>query len=193
MTILLLTLLIINLSLSAYLIGKVWNIKEVTVKETVKEIREVAVEKIVYKFPELMSVDPLYIAKMPVAAMSERNIEVIIRSMTENPELWSFDLGWLGGVLYCEGRNKSGQKIKLRIDGQKEGKTTKVVLTEPTEITFDAKWNPVFHNLTWKHYHTLWTASVQTTINKQNKLTTDIEDLLDKGQKRDNNIDKLID
>jgi len=182
-----------NLCLSAYLIGKIWNLKQVTIKETIKETKEVEVEKIVYRFPELMATNKEILAKMPDATVAEKDVKIIIQSLMENPDKWSFSLGWLGGdTLYGETVNHSGQKFKFNVAGMKNGKADRVTLIEPADVTFDPKWNPVFHNLTWDKFHALWTKQVQDKIEKQNKLSSAINDLMDKSQKRDNNLDELI-
>jgi hypothetical protein len=192
-TMFILCLIIIgNLCLTAYLFNKIKNIKEVTIKETIKEIREVEVEKIVYHLPELLAVNKEILTKMPEISIGENDIKIIIKSLTETPEKWTAMLGSIGNYFYLDTVNSDKVRVQLLISGMQNGKITKVELREPIVVVFDQKWNTVFHNLVWDRFHTLWTKKTQSEIDVQNNLSNVIENLMDKSQKRDNGLDKLI-
>jgi hypothetical protein len=167
--------------------------KEITIKETI--IKEVPVERVVYKAPDYLLNNPQVLFRMPEFTMSEKDIFNIVRSLEEDIDKWAFSLSTLGGdSFFVERTTASNKRIQLYIDGlsKKDDKDLRVRMLQPINMDIDKKWNDTFKHLLFPEFRTLYNKKVKAEMDKSSELSEDISGLLSKTQKRDDTLNKLL-
>jgi hypothetical protein len=184
-------LTIINLIITIFLMYKIFKIQK---NENIKEITEYEKINIKNIIPEYIT-SPI-IFKMPVFDVNDKEVEIIIKSLSNDIDSWDFRLSTFSSseTIYGSKKNTKGKDIEFNIDYMNEGNPSKirVNLSKPISKKIDNKFNEAFYGLVFSKFQELWNEKVSKEIEMQDKFRSDIYDLMDQEEKRDDILEDLI-
>jgi hypothetical protein len=182
-------LIIINLIITIFLSYKIFKKKE---SSDEKIIEETKIEK--NKIVEY--INSHHIFKMPVFDVNDKEVEIIIKSLSNDIDSWDFRLSTFSSseTIYGSKKNTKGKDIEFNIDYMNEGNPSKirVNLSKPISKKIDNKFNEAFYGLVFSKFQELWNEKVSKEIEMQDKFRSDIYDLMDQEEKRDDILEDLI-